>query len=112
MDYQLLTPSVVSWRAAISAYEKGEQWDMRKASSGRESHWITAGYGAAIIILDVMSWSAAISACEKGKQWEKALGLLLEMVRKLLTPNAPSWSAVISACEKDEQWEGAFKLLQ
>ena len=58
------------------------------------------------------SFNASISACEKGKQWEGALGLLQELVHKLLTPNVVSFSASISAYEKSKQWEGALGLLQ
>ena len=44
-------------------------------------------------------------------QWEEALGLLQEMVHKLLTPNVVSFNAAMSACEKGKQWEGALGLL-
>ena len=43
---------------------------------------------------------------------EGTLGLLQEMVHKLLTSNVVSWSAAISACEKGKQWETALGLLQ
>ena len=65
-----------------------------------------------MLTLDAVSWNAALSACEKSKQWERALGLLEEMVRQLLTPNVVSWNAAMSACEKGKQWEGALGLLQ
>ena len=60
----------------------------------------------------MVCWSAAISACEKGEQWEGVLGLLQDMVKRLVIPNMVSWSAVIRACEKGKQWEGALGLLQ
>ena len=97
-------PDVITYNAAISACEKGWQWERalelleEMKSSGIEP--------------DVISYSAAISACEKGGQWERALELLEEMKSRGIEPNVISYNAAISACEKGGQWERALELLE
>ena len=58
----MLMPNVVSWSAAISACEKGEQWEGALGLLQEMVHQL--------LTPDVVSWSAAIRACEKGMQWE------------------------------------------
>ena len=67
--FQLLTPSVVSWDAAISA--RGKKWQGAIGLLQEMVHHVLTPI--------VVSWSAAMSTCEKDDQWEKALGLLQEM---------------------------------
>ena len=68
MMQQLLTPHVVRCSAAISACEKGKQWE---GALG-----VLQAMVYQLLTPDVVSWNAAICACEKGKQWEGALGWL------------------------------------
>ena len=59
MVHQLLTPNVVSWSAAISACEKGKQWEGALGLLQEMVHQL--------LTPNVVSWSAAISSCEKGR---------------------------------------------
>mgnify|MGYP002176495480 CR=1 FL=1 len=86
---------VISYSAAISACEKGGQWQHALAllqTMCDERVWP-----------DTTSYSAAISACEKGKHWEVALELLKEC-KTWTTANTISYNAAISACEKGGEW--------
>ena len=58
LQAQLLTPSVVSWNAAISACEKGKQWE--------EANGSLQEILRQLLKPDVLSWNAAISVSEKG----------------------------------------------
>ena len=58
MMHQLLTPNVVSWTAAISACEKGKEWE---GALGLLQVMMQQ-----LLIPNFVSWNAAISACEKG----------------------------------------------
>jgi pentatricopeptide repeat domain-containing protein 1 len=71
MKTQGLQPDVISYNAAISACEKGLQWE-------KALHFLSEMRTQGLQP-DVISYNAAISACEKGLQWEKALQLLSEM---------------------------------
>merc|ERR1712232_1120983 len=92
-----------TYSAAISACEKGRQWELALKLLGEMQE---AG-----VTPNVITYSSAISACEKGRQWELALKLLGEMQEAGLTPNVITYNAAISACEKGCQWELALKLL-
>ena len=67
-----MTPDVVSYNAAISACEKGKQWEGALT--------LLQEMVRLVITPGVVSFSAATSACEKGTQWEGALSLLQAMV--------------------------------
>ena len=76
------------YNAAISACEKGEQWqqalDLFVAEQRVE------------LLPDVITCNTSI-ACEKREQWQQALGLLGSLD---VFPNSVTYSAAISACEK------------
>ena len=90
------------YNAAISACEKGEQWqqalDLFVAEQRVE------------LLPDVITCNTSI-ACEKREQWQQALGLLgsPDVFPNSVTrspdvfPNSVTNSAAISACEKGEQ---------
>ena len=61
-------PNVISYSAAISACEKGGQW--------QQTSLLLVDMGMAGVSLDVVSLIAAMSACEKGGQWQHALSLM------------------------------------
>ena len=74
---------MISFSVAISACEKGGQWqralalfgDMRKVGVTR----MLEGICRAGVTLSVISFRVAISACEKGGLWQRALPLLDEL---------------------------------
>eukprot|EP00973_Karenia_brevis_P030088 4146948-Karenia_brevis.AAC.1 len=57
-----LSPNVIRFNAAISAYDKGGQWQ-------HVAPWFDEMRRGGLP-LDMISFSAAISACEKGGQWQ------------------------------------------
>ena len=57
----------VIYNAAISACEKGPQWQLAMGLLSEQATKLEP---------DVISYTAAMSVCEKGSQWQLALGLL------------------------------------
>ena len=91
MTYRALTPNEISYSAAISACEKGKQWE--------EALRLLQQMTCRALTPNEISYSAAISACEKSKQWEEALRLLQQMTCRVLhrrlrlhRPNLQSFS--------------------
>ena len=64
-------PDVVCNNAAISACDKGTQWEMALGLL-----WVMIHQ---LLTLNVLSYTAAISACEKAAHWEGAIVFLLVM---------------------------------
>ncbi|CAK9082928.1 unnamed protein product [Durusdinium trenchii] len=96
------TRNVVSYGAALSAYEKGQKWEM--ALELLEDLHLSRIQG------NLVTACAAISACETGAAWIAALSLLEEVLSQLQA-DVISFSAAMSACEKSSQWERAMRLL-
>merc|ERR1711904_202411 len=85
-----VTPDVISFNAAISACEKGGQWEQALALLDKmRKNGVTPP--------DVISFNAAISACGKGGQWRRAVSLLDEMPKCGVTPDVISFNAAIFA---------------
>ena len=68
MRQNQLEPDVISYSAAMSACEKGAQWE--QASSLFQADVRSR------LEPDVISYNAAISRVRKGEQWEQASALL------------------------------------
>ncbi|CAE8595718.1 unnamed protein product, partial [Polarella glacialis] len=96
-------PNLISCNTAISACEKGEQWEL--------SFRILCNMQASLVEADKVSFNAVISACEKGEQWQRALCTLRAARSCSLRPDVVSHSAAISACEKCREWERALVTL-
>ena len=71
MQSQNIRANTVTYSAAISACEKGWQW--------QQALRLLGDMQIKNIWADTVSYSAAISACEKGWQWQQALRLLGDM---------------------------------
>eukprot|EP00438_Fugacium_kawagutii_P017746 Skav203039 [mRNA] locus=scaffold583:621631:624454:+ [translate_table: standard] len=67
MPRKQVTPNVISYSSAISAFAKGGDWQMALD--------LLQEMQTAATPPNVISYNAAISACEKGKHWEMALRL-------------------------------------
>ena len=99
-----LRPNIFSYSAAISACEKGGQWQQALTLF---QDMLEGG-----IRHDIISYNATISACEKGGQWQRALTLFQELPEATMSPNVISYNAAINACEKGGQWQQALLLFQ
>jgi pentatricopeptide repeat domain-containing protein 1 len=67
-----ISPTVISYNAAVSACEKGGQW--------QQALFLLQTMPKANLRIDVISYSAAISACEKGGQWQQSVTLFEKML--------------------------------
>ena len=74
MQERGVEPDVITWNAAISACEKGGQWEraMELFQKMQERR----------VVPNVITWSAAISACEKSGAVQEAIELFLIAQRK------------------------------
>ncbi|CAK9042224.1 unnamed protein product [Durusdinium trenchii] len=119
-------PDVISYSAAISACEKGGQWQQafklfeaiaaisacEKGGQWQQAFKLFEAMPKVKVQPNMISYSAAISACEKGGQWQQAFKLFEAMPKVKVQPNMISYSAAISACEKGGQWQQALKLFE
>eukprot|EP00933_Yihiella_yeosuensis_P059746 TRINITY_DN6135_c0_g1_i9.p1 TRINITY_DN6135_c0_g1~~TRINITY_DN6135_c0_g1_i9.p1 ORF type:complete len:145 (+),score=13.01 TRINITY_DN6135_c0_g1_i9:237-671(+) len=102
-SHKCLRKNEISYSAAISACEKGGQWQtaLNLLSLMHQSR----------VVPNVISYSAAIRACETGCQWQLALILLILNPLSKVLPDAISYDAAIRACQKGGQWQSALDLL-
>ena len=104
MEVRGVQPNEISYSAAISACEKGQQWERALGLLAQmEEHGVQP---------NVISYSAAISACEKGQQWERALALLAQMEARGLELGVATFTAVMQVLVSSSQLDEAFHLLQ
>ena len=82
-------PNVISCSAAISACEKGGEWEQALS--------LLSSMPGVQVMPIVISCNAAISACEKGDEWKQALSLLSAMDKKHIAPDKSSYRGGSSA---------------
>ncbi|CAJ1336115.1 unnamed protein product [Effrenium voratum] len=92
------SPSELSWNTAISACDKGLQWQRALA--------LLAAMPRARLRGDVVSFNSALSACSRCEQWITAVQLLREMMQDRLS-DAVSYGAVMMGL----QWREALEML-
>jgi pentatricopeptide repeat domain-containing protein 1 len=100
MQQSGLGPNVITYSAAISVCEKGQQWQQAVGS-------LTVMHQSGLLP-NVNTYSAAISACEKGEQWQQALVLLVLMQQ---SGYQHLQHALLRAGADDDLWEWALGLL-
>ena len=98
-----LAKDVIVYGAAVSACEKGLQWE-------RSLRFFDEA-GQIGLRSDLTLWNAAASACEKTGEWQRALRFLPEMQRSGLRADLVTLSVAIGACQQTQRWEGALHLL-
>ena len=92
-------PNVTSYKAAITACDKGRAWDKALCMLSELRHWDKP---------DMISYGAAISARSAGAKWGLAFWLLEEMKEDASWPDLTTYNADISACERGSAWEEAL----
>ena len=78
----------IACNAAISACDRGNQWQLAVALLSIMAH--------ASVASSITTYNDAISACEKGKEWQLALAVLEGMAQANVLSDTISYSAVIS----------------
>ncbi|CAJ1401389.1 unnamed protein product [Effrenium voratum] len=95
-------PNIVSYGAAVSACEKGAQWQIALA--------LLQELAAGSLRPNLLVCNAAISACEKGNQWRHAVQLLALMQTTGIQADMITYCAALSAC--GSQWLQALRLFE
>lgn len=97
-----VAPNVVTYGAAISACDKGSQWqqslDLLKLMVRRK------------VPPDRVCFSSATSACGRAMRWDHALALLASMPAMQLVPDFVSRSTVVAACASALSWSKALSM--
>ncbi|CAJ1347827.1 unnamed protein product [Effrenium voratum] len=135
MGFTRVLPNSVTCNSLISACEESGQWDValgfftRLASPGTMS--VNAGISAcsrgmlwrsAASLLDgllqsssrratLVSFNAAMTACGNCKQWSTLMGIMQQLSRSSLQPDAISLNAAAGVLEWQGRWAGAAGLL-
>ena len=78
----VLVPNVITYFAAISACEKGGEW--------QQALGLLAVTQTADLVPNIITYNAAISACAKGQQWQQALVFSMVMQQAVLHVERPS----------------------
>jgi len=99
-----LQPNVVACSAAVSACERGLQW--------QRALQVLASLPDAGISPNTITMNAAVSACERVSQWPPAFQLLRRMWRRGPRPDVVTVSAAISAAAEGSRWKLATGLLR
>ena len=99
-----LMPNTITYSAASSACEKGQQWITATTWLREMQQWHMK--------LDAIAYSAASSACEKGHEWEGSLVLLCQLQEARLKPDSTTYSASILTCSRSQKWHISLELLR
>ena len=97
-----IAPNVISHNAAISACEKGGQWQ----------HAMSLFEAIIEADRDVISYSATMNACQRGGQWQQALLLMEEMTRATIDAGVICYCAAMSACGRASQLQLVLTLME
>ena len=95
--------ALVSYSAAISGSEKGEQWQRALALLGEMRE--------AKLEPDAISYSAGAIACDKGGQWQQALSMLKTMRSRKVDVDFCTYGTAATMCEQGGRWIQVLSLL-
>eukprot|EP00913_Durusdinium_trenchii_P029842 g27965.t1 len=106
LDSKLLSPTVVTFGAAISACEKSSRWPSALQTFEEVESWRDTPVKRNVILCN-----ATMSSAGKGLQWLEALQIFSRArCNQQLGLSTTSSNAVLSACEKHVQWPVAMAL--
>ena len=94
-----VAPNVVTYTAAISACQKGWQWERAVA--------LLADMQRDGVKPNTITYNALLSACAREGRWEEALALLQDMKVGGCPPDMVSFNAAHEACQNAGRWEAA-----
>merc|ERR1712048_692198 len=105
MGQSVLEASTISYSAAISACEKGGNWEAASCLLADMLH--------VAVETDTISCSAALSAYAAAgdANWRKALGLFRTIICRTVEVATITCNTLISACEKGAAWKTSLQLL-
>ena len=93
-------PNRIICNAAISACEKGSQWEIASC--------LLRGMTEQQLLPDCISYTAVISCCHKNSLWIAALCLLSEMQEVSISADTIAYNAAISASARAGVWDAVF----
>ena len=93
-------PNRIICNAAISACEKGSQWEIASC--------LLRGMTEQQLLPDCISYTAVISCCHKNSLWIAALCLLSEMQQVSISADTIAYNAAISASARAGVWDAVF----
>ena len=93
-------PNRIICNAAISACEKGSQWEIASSLLG--------GMAEQQVLPDCISYTGVISCCHKNSLWIAALCLLSEMQGVSISADTIAYNAAISASARAGVWDAVF----
>eukprot|EP00933_Yihiella_yeosuensis_P079342 TRINITY_DN9183_c0_g1_i7.p1 TRINITY_DN9183_c0_g1~~TRINITY_DN9183_c0_g1_i7.p1 ORF type:complete len:143 (-),score=10.34 TRINITY_DN9183_c0_g1_i7:198-626(-) len=92
MPQTKVAPNTISYNAAISACQRGGQWQLALN--------LLSLMPQSEISPDAISYNAAIIACEEGGQWQLALDLIGLMPQSKVAPDAISYNSALILCKR------------
>ena len=101
MDEAGVKRDTITYSSAISACEKGGQWELACNSYTR---WTKRAKR------DTITYSSAISACEKEGSGNSQCNSSTRWTQRALSATPITYNSAISACEKGGQWNSAMQL--
>lgn len=100
MPHVKVTPNVVSYTAAVSACEKGGQWQI--------ALYLLDEMPLVKVTPEVNAYCAAMTACERGGQWQAALSLFQQMQTNQISANNVAYNALLNSAEICNSKRGGY----
>lgn len=98
-----VTPSVVTFNAAMNAAGKGTEW--------QQALLLLEDLRAEELQADVITFNSLITACAKSSEWQLAVCLFSEAAQEVV-PSIITYNSVLDACKEAGLWQLALSLLE